>query len=103
MQVEIFNPADVYAAFGGDETCFLSGHERDGHCGFGLHFDDADALGAFGLAVVEDGRVVHLPTALQHIAVVTLAASLRTRQRGGNGLKSRSSMAGLRRRLLPTR
>ncbi len=56
MQVEIFNPVDVYAAFGGDETCFLSGHERDGKDGFGLHFDDADALGAFGLAVVEEAR-----------------------------------------------
>ncbi len=56
MQVEIFNPVDVYAALGSDETCFLSGQERDTHCGFGLHFDNAEALGAFGLAVVEEAR-----------------------------------------------
>ncbi len=56
MQVEIFSPVDVYAAACDNGQCYISGMERGTANGFGLHFDDADALGAFGLAVVEEAR-----------------------------------------------
>ncbi len=56
MQVEIFSPVDVYAAACDNGQCYISGLERGTANGFGLHFDDTEAMEEFGLAVVAEAR-----------------------------------------------
>lgn len=55
MQCSISRPVEITGHDLGD-ACAVSGHERDTHCTFSIHFDNASQMVAFGRILVAEGR-----------------------------------------------
>ncbi len=54
MQCSISRPSDV-TGHALPDACALSGHERDTHCVFSVHFDTPEDMVRFGRRVTEEG------------------------------------------------